>query len=216
MKSNYVIIGAGGHGKSVADVISSSGGIVKFFEDSKKAGQSIFGVPIISSIEEIPELHSHFLAMGINDNYIREKVMERYSVKYPDLKFEPIIHETAYVSPFSSIGIGSIVMAHATVGPQTWVGKGCIINTKASVDHDSQMRAFSSLGPGVVTGGNVKIGHRSAVCIGATIKHGISIGSDCIIGAMSYLNKDLGDQQTAYGIPAKVVKKRVVGESYLH
>ena len=153
--------------------------------------------------------------MGIGDNYVREKVTEEYSAKYPDLRLEPIIHATAYVSPFSVVQIGSVVMAHATVGPKTMVGRGCIINTKASIDHDSQMSDFSSLGPGVVTGGNTKVGNRSAVCIGATIKHGISIGSDCVIGAMSYLNKDLSDQQTAYGVPAKVVRKRAVGEPYL-
>lgn len=216
MKSKYVIIGAGGHAKSVADAVLSIGGTIMFFEDSKKAGQAMFGIPIISSIEEISELHSYYLVVGIGDNYIREKVMEEYSVKYPDLKFESIIHATAYVSPFSVIGMGSIVMAHATVGPKTSVCKGCIINTKASIDHDSQMSGFSSLAPGVVAGGNVKIGNRSAVCIGATIKHGISIGSDCVIGAMSYLNKDLRDQQTAYGVPAKVVRKRAVGEPYLY
>ena len=215
MKPKYVIIGAGGHAKSVADVILSTGSTVSFFEDSKKAGQSIFGVPIISSLEEISTLNSHFLAVGIGDNYTREKVTEEYSAKYPDLRFEPIIHATAYVSPFSIVQIGSVVMAHATVGPSTMVGKGCIINTKASIDHDSQMSGFSSLGPGVVTGGNTKVGNRSAVCIGATIKHGISIGSDCVIGAMSYLNKDLSDQQTAYGVPAKVISKRAVGEPYL-
>ncbi|MGA0409981.1 MAG: acetyltransferase [Limisphaerales bacterium] len=215
MKPKYVIIGAGGHAKSVADVILSTGSTVSFFEDSKKAGQSIFGIPIISSLAEISTLNSHFLAVGIGDNYVREKVTEEYSAKYPDLRLEPIIHSTAYVSPFSVVQIGSVVMAHATVGPKTMVGKGCIINTKASIDHDSQMSDFSSLGPGVVTGGNTKVGNRSAVCIGATIKHGISIGSDCVIGAMSYLNKDLSDQQTAYGVPAKVVRKHAVGEPYL-
>ena len=74
MKPKYVIIGAGGHAKSVADVILSTGSTVSFFEDSKKAGQSIFGNPIISSLAEISTLNCHFLAVGIGDKYVRKKL----------------------------------------------------------------------------------------------------------------------------------------------
>ena len=77
------------------------------------------------------------------------------------------------------------------------------------------MNNFSSIAPGVFTVGNVKIGIRSALSIGVTVKHGVCIGSDVIIGANSYVNKKVEDNVVAYGYPCKVVRKRNNGDSYL-
>jgi acetyltransferase-like isoleucine patch superfamily enzyme len=77
------------------------------------------------------------------------------------------------------------------------------------------MLDFSSLAPAAVTGGTVQIGLRSAISIGATIKHGLKIGDDSVVGANSYLNIDLPSNQIAYGTPAKSVRTRKIGDSYL-
>ena len=215
MKSKYVIVGAGGHAKSVADAILSTGDIVSFFEDSKIAGQSIFGIPVVSSLEEIQQLDSYFLAISIGNNFIRQKVMQDYALKYPNLILKPVVHAKAYVSPLSVVGIGSVALAQSNIGPNTTIGKGCVVNSCASIDHDSQMDDFSSLGPGATLGGSTFVGYRSAVCIGASVKHGISIGSDCVLGAMSYLDKDMANLITAYGVPAKTVRYRTPDENYL-
>jgi acetyltransferase-like isoleucine patch superfamily enzyme len=106
-------------------------------------------------------------------------------------------------------------MPNAVIGPNTKVGKFCLINTQASIDHDCVMLDYSSLAPSSVTGGTVQIGIRSALSIGATIKHGLKIGNDCVVGANSYLNKDLPNNQVAYGTPAKQVRTRNIGDSYL-
>ena len=77
------------------------------------------------------------------------------------------------------------------------------------------MNAFSSIAPRVVTGGNVKIGIRSALSIGATVKHGVLIGDDVVIGANSYVNKQISSNVVANGSPCKFVRKRIKGDSYL-
>ena len=71
---------------------------------------------------------------------------------------------------------------------------------------------FSSLAPSVTTGGNVFVGERSSISIGSTIKHNVKVGSDSVIGACSYLNKDVGDNCIFYGNPAKFVREREIGE----
>jgi len=77
------------------------------------------------------------------------------------------------------------------------------------------MEDFSSLAPGALTGGRVRIGARSAVSIGATVKHGVSIGSDSVIGASSYVHTDVPAGVVAYGSPARKVRERFQGETYL-
>ena len=106
-------------------------------------------------------------------------------------------------------------MPGSVIGPNSQVGAFCIVNTGASLDHDSAMKDFASLAPGAVTGGRVEIGFRSAVGIGAAIKQGVVMGDDTVVGAKSYLNQDLPGGVIAYGSPAKVIRTRSPGEPYL-
>jgi acetyltransferase-like isoleucine patch superfamily enzyme len=77
------------------------------------------------------------------------------------------------------------------------------------------MNDFSSLAPGVVTGGNVHIGKFSAIGLGAHIIHGIRIGEQVVVGAGSLVNKNLDSGKVYYGIPAKEIRTRVAGDKYL-
>jgi acetyltransferase-like isoleucine patch superfamily enzyme len=104
---------------------------------------------------------------------------------------------------------------NAIIGPNTRIGKFCIVNSQASIDHDGLMLDFSSLAPAAILGGNVRIGTRSAICIGSVIKQNIFIGDDSIVGANSYLNKDLSNNQVAYGSPAKPIRTRTNSDDYL-
>ena len=105
-------------------------------------------------------------------------------------------------------------MPLSIINSSTEVGKGVIINSNTVVEHDNFVMDFSSLAPSVTTGGNVYIGARSAISIGCTIKNN-KVGSDSVIGASSYLNKDVGDNCIFYGNPAKFVRNKEIGEKYL-
>jgi acetyltransferase-like isoleucine patch superfamily enzyme len=83
------------------------------------------------------------------------------------------------------------------------------------LEHESVLKDFASLAPGAVVGGRSTIGERSAVGLGASVKHGISVGDDTIIGANSYVHRDISDELVAYGSPARVVRSREPGDTYL-
>ena len=83
------------------------------------------------------------------------------------------------------------------------------------MDHESSMGSFSSLAPGVVAGGRVMIGERSAIGIGAAIRHGVRIGQDTVVGSASYVHEDLPNNVVAYGTPARVVRPRNGDDLYL-
>lgn len=210
-----VIFGAGGHGASVANVALSAGYAIASFIDESKHGQDYFGYGVLGSIDEIPAPEEFSFAIALGDNAVREKVYESLVAIVPNLHFPPLIHETAVVSFAAEIGEGSLLMPKAVAGPNSTVGRFCILNTGASIDHDSTMHDFSSLAPNAVTGGIVTIGFRTAVSIGSSIKHNVSIGDDSVIGANSYLNEDLPRNTVAFGSPAKFVKTRETGEPYL-
>ena len=106
-------------------------------------------------------------------------------------------------------------MAGAVVNSSATVGRFCIINTRASVDHNSHLEDFSSIAPGATLAGNVRVGAYSAICLQACVAEKISIGSHTVVGAGSVVLNDLPDQVIAYGTPARTVRTRNQGDRYL-
>lgn len=210
-----VIVGSGGHAVSVANVAISAGYAIECFVDEKRQGSTMLGYRIVGDMAGLGNIHAYCYAMAIGDNALRARVSGDLLAAWPELRFPPLVHESATISSFAEIGPGTVVMPQAVIGPAARVGRFCVLNTRASLDHDSVMQDFSSLAPGAVTGGNVKIGFRSAISIGAVIKHGISVGADSVLGANSYLHHDLPDNQVAYGSPARIIRSRKTGEAYL-
>jgi sugar O-acyltransferase (sialic acid O-acetyltransferase NeuD family) len=210
-----IIFGAGGHAVSVANVALSAGYEIQCFVDNSKKGANLLGHKVIGDISELDNYESFSFAIAVGDNAAREKLYKELTTKKINLHFPPLIHSSAVISYFCDIKDGTIVMPKAVIGPNSKVGRFCLINTQASIDHDCVMLDYSSLAPASVTGGNVKIGVRSAISIGAIIKHGIVIGNDCVVGANSYLNKDLSNNQVSYGTPARRIRARNTGDTYL-
>jgi UDP-3-O-[3-hydroxymyristoyl] glucosamine N-acyltransferase len=115
------------------------------------------------------------ILIAIANNYIREKIFKDIIEKYNKVIFPNIIDPTAKISKYAKIGKGNMIMVNAFIGANTHITNFCIINNNASIDHDCIVEKFSSLAPSVSTGGNVKIGSRSAIGIGAIIKNNISL-----------------------------------------
>jgi len=209
-----VIVGGGGHAASVAGVAMACGVVLIGFVDPARAGETVFGIPVFSDTDRFMPAEADF-AIAIGNNYLRERVAEELEARIGPARFAKIAHPSAVIGEGASIGPGTVVMPNATIGPLAEVGRHCIVNTNASVDHETVMSDFSSVAPGVHTGGCVKIGARSAIGIGAAVKHGVVLGADVVIGASSYVDKDIPDRTVAYGIPARIIRRREIDEGYL-
>lgn len=214
MPSALIVIGAGGHAVSVAEVAHSAGHPVVAFVDAGRAGTSLLGLPVVG--DDDPRLADIAAAVvAIGDNAVRQRVAAQWRVRRPGLVFPALVHASASVSHYAQLGEGSVVMQQAAVGAHAHVGVFCIVNTGASIDHDNRLDDYASIAPRAVTGGRVSIGLRSAVSIGAVVKHGVSIGADSVLGANSYLHTDLAAGQVAWGSPARVMRRREPGDPYL-
>lgn len=114
-----------------------------------------------------------------------------------------VIAESALVYD-SDIGEGTQILHRAVVQVGTKIGKHCIINTSASIDHDCKLGDFSFVGPNATLCGGVEIGEGTFIGAGAVILPYIKIGKNCMIGAGSVVTKNMPDNITAYGNPAKI------------
>jgi sugar O-acyltransferase (sialic acid O-acetyltransferase NeuD family) len=208
-KPNLIISGASGHAKVVIDIIEAIGNyqIVGLLDPFKKVGSYFGKYKILGSEKELIQIANkesvtHFF-VALGDNWKRQNITNLILQLLPNATLINAIHPKSIIAKDVALGYGNALMA------------GSIVNTGSTLDHDGIMENFSSLAPGVVTGGNVHIGLCTAVSIGATVLHNIKIGNHCIIGAGSLVNKSISDELVAYGIPAKIVRKHTIGEPYL-
>lgn len=215
-KSDIVIFGAGGHAKVIADIVKQDNqyNIITFIDDQKQ-NLKIWDIPIISESVFFAKPNTLMGIVAIGDNFIREKVAIKIHNLLPNFIFIKAIHPTAYVALDSTIDDGTVVMAHATINPSTKIGSHCIINTNSSIDHDCIVENYASIAPNACLGGNCEVGKGSAVSIGATLSHKIKIGENTVIGAGAVVTRSVSSNIVAYGVPAKNIRSRKLGEKYL-
>ncbi len=216
MTKQLVILGSGGHAKSLLNVARALGYQLMAAIDPDREGETFGGQPVVASTREFEgQLETVAFAIGVGSNPLRELIFDEIKTRIPARCFPALIHPSAVVSDDCEIGPGSVLMPNSTIGPSSKIGLFCIINHNASLDHDGRMGDFSSLAPGAHTGGDVSIGTRSAVSIGASIKQGVSVGSDSVIGANAYLDRNMPDNVIAYGTPGRIIRLRDKDDPYL-
>ncbi|MDY8136278.1 NeuD/PglB/VioB family sugar acetyltransferase [Aquimarina sp. 2201CG5-10] len=216
-----LVIGASGHAKVVVDTIELGNEykIEGFIDSFKPEGEKVLGYEILGKEEIIPDLIKKGIRKGIiaiGDNWTRYSMYSKINEMAPDFEFVSLIHPSAIVSKYATIGKGTVILTAGKVNADADVGDFCIINTNANLGHDCIMKNFSSLAPSVTVGGTVTIGEFSAISLGANIIQNLSIGNHTVIGSGAVVTHDISDHKVAYGIPAKVIRKRKEGESYLN
>jgi len=220
-ENNIVVIGASGHAKVIMDIIEKEGKyrIAGLIDSHKPVGESLFGYKVLGAEEYLPSLFAGGGIAGgliaIGDNWVRYLAAEKIRSLVPGFRFITAIHPSAAVARGVTIGEGTVLMAGAIVNSDSRIGRFCILNTKAALDHDGLMEDYSSLAPNVTAGGNVTIGGFSAISLGAGIVHGVFIGEHSVLGAGALALENIPDHCVAYGVPAKVIRKRMEGERYL-
>ena len=216
-----LLIGSSWQASVLLDAIRLAGlyTVVGFLDDTLPVGASRNGYAVLGGMKDAPRICSEHavsdVAMAIGDNWWRRKLYADLIETCPGLRFPVIRHPSAIVAASARIGKGTAILAGSHVGPNSVVGDFCILNTSSSIDHDCTLADFSSIGPGVKTGGLVRIGECSAIGVGASISDRITIGSHTVIGTGAVVVRDIPDLVVAYGNPARVKRSRPEGEAYV-
>lgn len=205
MKDKLLIIGASGHGKVVADIALKMNRwkSIGFLDDDENIKLSM-GLEVMGkSSDALKYIYNCDIFVGIGNNAIREKIQERledYGASIPVL-----IHPEAVIGEQVELGVGTVIMARAVVNCCTKIGKGSIINTGATIDHDNLIEDYVHISPGVHTAGTVKIGKCTWLGIGSVVSNNVNITSGCKIGAGAVVVKDINEAGTYIGVPAKQI-----------
>lgn len=205
MRNRLVIIGAGGHGKVVADIAFKNGYTEILFLDDNAAGicldYSIVGTS--AKIDGLNDGNTDFI-IAIGNNEVRKKIAKQHQVKWVSL-----IHPSAQIGIGVKIGLGTVVMAGAVINSCATIGTHCIVNTCSVVEHDDLLSDYVHISPKASLGGTVCIGECTHIGIGATVKNNIEICENCTIGAGAVVVKNISKKGTYIGIPAKIIQATI-------
>lgn len=181
--SQIIVIGAGGHGRSVAEALLLSGQykVVGFLDDGVKPQTQIYQLPVLGPVDNLESHRSRvsLAAVAIGNNSIRAQWFDR--LRAAGFALPPIVHPRAFVSPSASIGEGCTIMGGAVIGTEAWLGIGVVINSGAIVDHHCRVEDFGHLGTGACMAGGSVLGP------GAWMQAGSAIGYNTYINAKDVL-----------------------------
>jgi sugar O-acyltransferase (sialic acid O-acetyltransferase NeuD family) len=208
------VIGAGGHGREVADVFEHRAAqgdrvsVVGFIdEDPALAGSVINGLPVLGSWDwfKKPAHREVWVVCAVGTPFFCRKLALKAGSL--GLRFTEAVSPLAYVSPHARLGKGVTLFAHSVVNVNARLGDHCILNLGASVSHDSVVGDYSILNPGARLAGNVTLGEGCSVGMQASVIQGLRVGAWTTLGAGAVVVRDLPSKVTAVGVPAKIIKR---------
>ncbi|PGZ63128.1 acetyltransferase [Bacillus cereus] len=203
MKTKLLIIGAGGHGKVIADIAlkMNKWECVAFLDDSEEV-KTLTGIKIIGKSADVSKyIKDYDIFVGIGNNTIREKVQEQLESQGASIPV--LIHPNAVIGAQVFLELGTVVMAGTVINCCTQIGKGCIINTASTIDHDNIIEDYVHISPGAHLAGTVRVGRGTWLGIGTVVSNNINITDSCRIGAGTVVTKDISESGTYVGVPAR-------------
>ena len=206
MKHPLILIGGGGHCKSVIEVAESAGYEIKGILDMPdEVGKEVLpGHKVIGTDDEIPQYVEEcdfIITVGfIKNPALRIKLYNK--VKAAGGRLATIIASTAHVSKYAELGEGTVIMHHAFVNAGAKIGDNCIINTFVNIEHDAEVGNQCHISTGTMVNGECKIGENCFIGSQSVCANCIEIASDIIVGAGSVVRKSIRMKGIYAGNPA--------------
>ena len=209
MNKPLILIGGGGHCKSVIDVAELAGHKIEGIIDRlENAGKTVLGYPVIGTDDDIKKYsatHDFHITIGhIKTNQLRKKLFT--AVHEAGGNITSIISPLARVSRHAGIGEGSIIMHYALVNSAVSIGTGCIINSYANIEHDAHIGDFCHISTGAIINGDCRVGNNCFVGSGSTISNGVTICDDCFLSIGTVIAKNIIKSGFYAGNPGKKIK----------
>ena len=206
-----IIVGCGGHGRVVLDILMNAGGHhVVGFVDSERLliGRRIDGVKVLGHPDDLSTLRSAFDIdcgiVAVGDNGARRSLA--HGIERAGLRLINAIHPSANLAHNVTLGRNIVVAAGALVCAHCQIGDSVILNTGCIVDHESMIGTATHVCPGARLAGRVTVESGAFVGIGATITQSLRIGYESVIGAGAVVIRDVPPMTTVVGVPAREIQ----------
>ena len=205
MDKNLILVGGGGHCKSVIEVAESCGyNILGILDHPSELGKEILGYKVIGNDDDMAQYvdKAQFIVTvgSIKDPSLRKRLHDQ--IRAIGGSLATIIASTAYVSKRATIGEGTVIMHFAMVNADAKIGAGCIINTHSNIEHDAVVGDYCHISTGAMVNGGCIVGNDVFLGSQSVMANGTSICDGCVIGAGSLVRKSFRVKGIYSGNPA--------------
>lgn len=209
MSKELVLIGGGGHCKSVIEVAESVGYKIKGILDKPELiGKKILNSFVIGTDDQIIDLARKVLFV-VTVGHIKNpslRIRLHHQVSEAGGQFATLVASSAHVSKYAFVGEGSVIMHNVMINAGARIGIGCIINTSANIEHDVTIGDFCHVSTGAMVNGDCSIGEKNFLGSQSVIQNNVSIVAGCVIAAGAVVRKDIMTDGIYAGNPAAWVK----------
>lgn len=187
---DIILIGGGGHCKSVIDVIEHQQeyNIAGIIDQPEMLGNEVLGYKVVGNDRELADIARQYdnaiITLGHIGNPNRRIELFNLAIE-AGFNMPTIVSPRAYISIHSKIGKGSIVMHDALINANTTIGENCIVNSKALIEHDCIIESHCHISTQAIINGGVVVGEQSFVGSNSTTKQGVAIEKESFIKAGS-------------------------------
>jgi UDP-perosamine 4-acetyltransferase len=203
-----LVLGSGGHGKAVLDLLMAHGGWrIAGVVDGAPRVAAVLGVPVLGDETAVAGLVADGVAAAhpaIGHN--AQRIAAGSRLLAAGFALPPLVHPAAVIGHGATLGEGVAVLARAVVGPDARIARLALVNTGAIVEHDCDIGEAAHIAPGAVLAGGVRIGAGAMVGAGAVIRPGVIVGAGAIIGAGAAVLADVPPGVTVAGVPAQPLR----------
>lgn len=196
-----ILYGAGGQAKVIYDLILSNNHLLEYLVDDQPSDIFPHHLEVYSPTKKLIENKRVIIAIG--DNHARETIYHKIKGW---CEFETIQHNSAYVSRFSQVGVGTVIMPQVCINADVTIGNHCIINTASTIEHDCVIEDFVHISPKAALAGNITVKKGAHIGLGANILQGVTIGEFASIGAGTVVLNDVPAYAVVVGNPGRIIK----------
>ena len=208
---HLVIVGAGGMGRCICDIAKGSIGydtefVIKgFIDDDVHVLDEFPNYPmLLGTINEYCIEENDVFVCSLGDTQIKRNICE--SLKETGATFQSLIHHTAVVGTNTIIGNGTIVSEYAIVSPDTIIGENTLVQNFAVVGHDCKIGNYVRIDTHCTCVGGTIVNDGATMHTSAVINHKVEVGENAVIGACSFVVRNVKPNTTVWGNPAKTLK----------
>lgn len=210
MKKPLILVGGGGHCKSVLEAAESAGySILGVLDMPEEVGKEILSTKVIGTDDDIPsyvDKAEFVITVGfIKNPAIRIKLYNK--IKEAGGKLATIVASTAYVSKYAEIGEGTVVLHQAFVNAGAKVGKNVILNTFTNIEHDAVIGDHCHISTGTMVNGGAQILAETFMGSQSVVNQGVKIMGGGIFASGSVVNKDITGRGVYAGNPVKLIRQ---------
>ena len=210
-KPRVLILGAGGHGRVVLDILLQARryDVVGFLDNNPDMhGRRVDGIPVRGGVDDLEELRGQLgiggVIIAVGDNGTRRGLARQ--VEQAALELISAVHPSAALAGNATIGHNVVIAAGVVVCANCQIGDSVILNTGCIIDHQTMIGEGSHICPGVRIAGRVKVEPGVFLGIGATVIPKVTLGCEAIVGAGAVVTEDVLPMATVVGVPARPIK----------